>query len=589
MKTYQKIGSLLRYRPVLYAANTAAWTAIHLSPLIPGLLTRWFFNTLTSRAAAGMTLWTIAAFLFATALARAGAVYAGANIDIRHRFMMSALLRRNMFGYVLRKPGAAALSEPPGEAVSRLRDDATQVEDFISWTIDGVGSLAAATAALLILARINLRITVFVFVPLAAVVAVGQWARNRIEDNREASRNAAARVTAAIGEMFGAVQAVKVADAEEHVAGHLSRLNEARRKLVLKDRLLTLTLDAVFGSTVTLGTGLILILAAGSMRAGSLSVGDFALFVYYLNDITDITIFVGEMMAYYRQTGVALARMESLMQQSDTGALVAHSPIYLRGPIPESPQTGPRVRLKNLSASGLTYCYSSSGRGIAGVNLSIERGTFTVVTGRIGSGKTTLLRALLGLVPAGGEILWNGETVSTPAEFFVPPVCAYTAQVPTLFSESIRNNILMGLTAGEENLASAIRTAVFDDDLAGMEKGLETVVGPRGVRLSGGQVQRVAAARMLIRRPELLVFDDLSSALDVETERELWSRVFEIPDTTCLVVSHRRTALERADHIIVLKDGRVEDEGRLPELLGRCDEMRCLWTGESGSGCGLVG
>lgn len=147
----------------------------------------------------------------------------------------------------------------------------------------------------------------------------------------------------------------------------------------------------------------------------------------------------------------------------------------------------------------------------------------------------------------------------------------------------------MGLTAGREDLASAVRTAVLEDDQAGMGKGLETVVGPRGVRLSGGQVQRVAAAQMLIRRPELLVFDDLSSALDVETERELWSRVFEIPDTTCLVVSHRRAALERADRIIVMQDGRIEDEGTLPQLLGRSEEMRRLWAGEPGGGHGQVG
>lgn len=241
--------------------------------------------------------------------------------------------------------------------------------------------------------------------------------------------SAAARFSA-IGEMFGAVQAVKVAGAEEHVVGHLSHLNEARRKLLLKDRLLTLTLDGVFGSTVTLGTGLILILAAGSMRAGSLSVGDFALFVYYLDFVADITIFAGEMMAYYRQTGVALTRMETLMQGGGAGTLVAHNPLHLDGPIPETHGSGSRVRLENLSASGLTYCYPAGGGGITGVDLFIERGTFTVVTGRIGSGKTTLLRALLGLLPAGGRILWNGETVDAPADFFVPPVCAYTARFP---------------------------------------------------------------------------------------------------------------------------------------------------------------
>jgi ATP-binding cassette subfamily B protein len=108
-------------------------------------------------------------------------------------------------------------------------------------------------------------------------------------------------------------------------------------------------------------------------------------------------------------------------------------------------------------------------------------------------------------------------------------------------------------------------------------------VGPKGVKLSGGQIQRSAAARMFVRQPELLVFDDISSALDVETEQQLWERLFARTDApTCLVVSHRRPALRRADHIIVLKDGQIEDEGKLDELLLRCEEMQRLWKGDFG-------
>jgi ATP-binding cassette subfamily B protein len=122
----------------------------------------------------------------------------------------------------------------------------------------------------------------------------------------------------------------------------------------------------------------------------------------------------------------------------------------------------------------------------------------------------------------------------------------------------------------------------MEQDLAELDHGLETPVGPKGVRLSGGQMQRAAAARMFVRQPELLVFDDLSSALDVETEQTLWSRVFAQQGITCLAVSHRRAALRRADQIIVMKGGRVEAVGRLEDLLENSTEMQRLWAGDMG-------
>ncbi len=222
--------------------------------------------------------------------------------------------------------------------------------------------------------------------------------------------------------------------------------------------------------------------------------------------------------------------------------------------------------------------------GIADVSFALPRGSFTVVTGRVGSGKTTLLRALLGLLPPdGGRVLWNDAPVEDAAAFFTPPRAAYTPQVPRLFSETLRDNILLGLPESEADLPGALRAAVLEPDIATLEAGLETVVGPRGVRLSGGQVQRAAAARMLVRRAQLLVFDDLSSALDVETEQLLWERLVDETGAarpTCLVVSHRRPALRRAEQIIVLENGRVAAQGTLDELLESSPEMRRIWHGE---------
>jgi ABC-type multidrug transport system fused ATPase/permease subunit len=548
-------------------------------PLAFGILIGMVFDRLAEGSPVDETAWAPAILFAVLAIGRNLVIWLGDRQWIRHWLEQSLQLRRNLLGWLMEAPGSRVIPLAPGQAVSTFRDDVDDVLEYMENWVDMGGLLVFGVGAVLVMASIDAALTGILLVPLVLTMVLTQALSPQIRKRRRAMRLATDRVTGFVGETFSGVQAVKLAAAEAPVLGRLHELNETRHKAALADTFLTEVLRGINRNMSTITVAIVLLVAADSISDGTFTIGELALFLTYLPRLTDYMAFVGDIIAQHRRTGVAYERMRALAVDAPDDDLLDRTRVPLEGEIPDIdlPDIGIDP-LRKLEVRGLSHWFPDGGEGLGEVDFEVDRGSFTVVTGKIGSGKSTLVRALLGLVPSDGEVRWNGKLVEDRASFFVPPRSAYTAQVPRLFSESLADNIALGQRVARERLREAVQLAVLEPDLDRLEMGEQTMVGARGVKLSGGQVQRSAAARMLATDAELLVFDDLSSALDIHTETELWHRLLSQRDVTCLVVSHRRAALSRADQILVMDQGRVVDRGTLPDLLQRSELMRSLWA-----------
>lgn len=533
-------------------------------PVAIGWVLGQAFDALSANDTAATLRWSGA--LIALEVARMTSIHFGALTWTKVWIHMQTLLRANLLAAQVASGGPEA-GQPvgaAGEALTHFRDDAEDVAMFVDGIVDVSAGLAFTMLAAVVLGVTNAAAAAVLVLPLLVVGVATKLLDSRIKRYRLADREATATVTGLVGDVMSAATTVKVNDASDALLERLRVLVDRRRITAVRDRVLDEGVQAFSRGAADVGLGAVLLVAAGGLASGRFDVGDLALFTAYLGWLGFLPRMIGRMLARRKQAGVAFERMRHLVADRDASNTVRARDLPIdrrsRAPADRARAHRPqRVPLERLDVVGLQARYPS-GAGIHDVTFSIRRGEFVVVTGAVGSGKSTLLRAILGLAwqaDTDGEVRWNGRTLDDRQAFLVPPNAAFLPQVPQLISDTLAANIAFG-EATPERLAEALRLAVMDGDLAGMPDGIATVIGPRGLRLSGGQRQRLAGARAVVHQPELVVLDDLSSALDVETELTLWQNLADA-GLTVLAVSHRAVAFERADHVLRLDGGRLVD------------------------------
>jgi ATP-binding cassette subfamily B protein len=378
---------------------------------------------------------------------------------------------------------------------------------------------------------------------------------------RAARQTVAARAAfaTALVSSLSAARTVKLAGATGSVLAHLARLDGTRSDRQRRE----ISVQVWARSTPSMVGGLLPIAAWALYLSGGLSSGATLVAVSTLGAARWFAWTTASLVSQLPSARVWTRRTVAM---AGTGAYSAPVPgVDISTGTAPAPATAPRNPLRRLELHGFSAVHENGTVGVHELDLTVDRGRLVLVVGPVGSGKSSLLRALAGIVHHTGRMSWNGQQVTEPELFLRPNQVGYVGQLPRVLSGTVADNIRLG---HEVDAVDAVSTAQLDHDLTAAGGGLGLLIGHKGTRLSGGQLQRLALARALAPRTELLIADDVSSALDVTTELELW-RALREHGVTVVGSTSKRAALAQADHVVVLLAGRSVAQGTWRELADR--------------------
>jgi ABC-type multidrug transport system fused ATPase/permease subunit len=468
--------------------------------------------------------------------------------------------RRQTFGHILTLDQHFFHKFTTGDLVTRLMDDISQK---ISWfSCSGVFRFIQAiftlTGAVTMMVLLNPRLAFWVLLPTPVMLALSLIAGRKLHERYDAVQKTITLIYDFLETCFTGIKLIKANAKEAAQCAFFTAKADGQMHAEIASERLHIVFSYFYHSANFVSVA-ILYLAGGLMvMAGKATLGDLIAFYFYSGMIMGPLRDISEFFVAGTRAGASIKRVDELLQ--------ARSEIKR----PAKPAPAP-CRIDSLEADNVSVkTAKDDGLLLKKITFQARRGQLIAVVGKIGSGKTSLISLLTRLTEfAGGELRVNGLDIRgfDPAE--LRSRMGLVTQDPFIMTDTVKNNVTLGRDGlGEEVLERALAVSQLKHDLARFPKGLETSVGTRGFSLSGGQKQRVSIARALLAKPDLLLFDDATSAMDAQTEENFWKAFRkELPEAICLIVTHRVKTIEHADLILTLDEGRLAEKGTHAELM----------------------
>lgn len=476
-------------------------------------------------------------------------------------FVMERLLRSRLMRHLLKMSPTFYERNRTGDLMARATNDLGAVSVTAGFGILTLvdSTLFMLTILVMMAGFISWKLTLVALLPLPVMALLMQHFGKKIHERFIKAQNAFGGLNDQVLESVSGVRVIRAFVQEDADRKRFSESTDT----VFNNNVRVAKIDALFEPTVKILVGLSYLIGlcygAALVFNGEITLGEMVSFNMFLGMLIWPMFAIGELINIMQRGNASLDRInETLGAPADVKE--SEQPIQVE--VPES-IVFDRVRFRYPT---------SSVDNLTDISFALRRGQTLGVVGRTGSGKTTLLKQLLREYPKGEGALTVGAVPLTELELDrLRSWIGYVPQQPILFSKTIRENIWFGTTdeaVDEERMNRALELASFRKDVAFLPEGLETIVGEKGVALSGGQKQRVSIARAVIADPEILILDDALSAVDAKTETEILEGIrTERQGKTTIITTHRLTAVQHADWIVVLDEGRIAEEGTHEQLL----------------------